>query len=281
MGAFLVALVLVSGYVFVSKSVRQKLKTHRQDGHRYYFRCGAYGFIFSFIGLLLAVILDGMDFPSKVLTFVGYSVESLVKSTNSFSIHEYLSLKLAFGLFISPVIAFFCAVLDNYFRDVAKTKVSVQEDLCSPFEKFLSDCIPNFKTVLITLNNKKVYVGLVHDLPVEKAGDLEHVSIMPILSGYRDKDDLTVKFTTNYYIHYSNALDDNGEPVSGNGASLEDFVEIIPVSQIAHVGKFDIDTYKDFGKSNGMHSISAKNLDWMVPQSKIDEGKPISVELSK
>ena len=56
------------------------------------------------------------------------------------------------------------------------------------------------KSVMISLSDRKVYVGKVINLgePSETSGMDQDISIIPLMSGYRDKDDLTVEFTTYY-----------------------------------------------------------------------------------
>ena len=53
---------------------------------------------------------------------------------------------------------------------------------------------------MLTMDDRKVYVGKVISLgePSETSGMDQDVSIMPLMSGYRDKDTLKVTFTTYY-----------------------------------------------------------------------------------
>lgn len=56
------------------------------------------------------------------------------------------------------------------------------------------------KHVMLTMDDRKVYVGKVISLgePSETSGMDQDVSIMPLMSGYREKDTLKVTFTTYY-----------------------------------------------------------------------------------
>lgn len=56
------------------------------------------------------------------------------------------------------------------------------------------------KHAMLTMNDRKVYVGKVISLgePSETSGMDQDVSIVPLMSGYRDKDTLKVTFTTYY-----------------------------------------------------------------------------------
>lgn len=271
MGAFAVAFILISGYLFVSISTYQKYITRREDGHRYYFRCGAFGIGFSMLGIVLATLLDAFNVPTFILNSLGTSIEQLTSVTKfSQTLQDYLSLKFAFGTGLAVLIAPLFALIDNLFRNAEKSRASVHKSKSPALEKFLFDCGTHLRTVLITLSSRKVYVGIVHDISIE-SGEVEHFTILPILSGYRDKDTLTVKFTTNYYLHYEQHLDENGNPLDGNGSSFDDFIEMISVSKIDHLGSFDIDTYKKFS------DLTLNPLNWMHEPVYANDDSSLSV----
>lgn len=53
---------------------------------------------------------------------------------------------------------------------------------------------------MLTMDDRKVYVGKIVTMgePSETAGMDQEIIIIPVMSGYRDKDSLIVKFTTKY-----------------------------------------------------------------------------------
>ncbi len=57
-----------------------------------------------------------------------------------------------------------------------------------------------------TLNNKKVYVGLIITNPFSTYEENKSFQILPLLSGFRDNAGL-VNFTTNYSSIYDNIFD--------------------------------------------------------------------------
>lgn len=76
---------------------------------------------------------------------------------------------------------------------------SILED--SPLDNLLFNLsLHKDKYGMFTMTNNKVYVGKVINLgePTETDGMNQGISIMPLLSGYRDKDTLKIKFTTDY-----------------------------------------------------------------------------------
>ena len=56
------------------------------------------------------------------------------------------------------------------------------------------------KNVMLMMDDRKVYVGKIISMgePSETQGMDQDISIMPLMSGYRDKDTLRVNFTTDY-----------------------------------------------------------------------------------
>tara|TARA_R110001592_G_scaffold65634_5_gene201249 strand:- start:6751 stop:7341 length:591 start_codon:yes stop_codon:yes gene_type:complete len=70
----------------------------------------------------------------------------------------------------------------------------------SPLDDFLFDAINKEQLVMLTMNDRKVYVGYLISMgePNENEGPDQEITLKPRLSGYRDKDTLTVKFTTFY-----------------------------------------------------------------------------------
>lgn len=89
------------------------------------------------------------------------------------------------------------------------------------------------RLVMMTLKSHKVYVGLLKGYP-ENTGEpyeLQSISIRPVASGYRERENRHVIFTTSYYVprHNNTSL---MMPIS----SIE---VIIPRSEIITFGPFD------------------------------------------
>ncbi|MEL4425688.1 hypothetical protein AAEH84_07795 [Shewanella indica] len=59
---------------------------------------------------------------------------------------------------------------------------------------------------------------------------------------------------------------------------MDDFIEVIPVSKLEHVGRFDIDAYKNFHKNVADNSIHYQTIDWMEqPVALIDKAQSTEV----
>ncbi|TWI53043.1 hypothetical protein IQ22_02882 [Pseudomonas duriflava] len=103
----------------------------------------------------------------------------------------------------------------------------------SPLDDLLLNATINKETLMLSLDERKVYVGRITTLgePSETEGADQEVCIKPIMSGYRDKDKLWVTFTT----HYAEAD--------------KDIYLTIKQSQIVSATKFDFDAYERFVRS--------------------------------
>jgi hypothetical protein len=103
----------------------------------------------------------------------------------------------------------------------------------SPLDRLLFNLSLDKKAlVMLTLSDRKVYVGKVISLgePNESEGPDQEITISPVVSGYRDKDNLCVTFTTNYQ----------------NGSS--DLALVIRQDMITHASEFSFEVYENFKK---------------------------------
>ena len=101
------------------------------------------------------------------------------------------------------------------------------------FEKSVSDA----KLVSITLKNNKVYIGIVTRYPEPHTKGERFVSILPIFSGYRDKETKRLAISTDYLAVY-----DELEELQKADPSLDtdDFDIIIPISEILSINIYSL-----------------------------------------
>lgn len=117
----------------------------------------------------------------------------------------------------------------------------------SDFERLLARAMFRDMPIMFTLDTGKVYVGWVvrainpRDVPRE-------VRILPMLSGYRNSDDHTVVFTTNYH-EVLKTVADSLTPFL-NHLVAGDFEVVIPSGRIMSSHLFDVDAYLRF-QDNG------------------------------
>jgi hypothetical protein len=70
----------------------------------------------------------------------------------------------------------------------------------TPFKYLLRESIQKYTPCMFSLNDRKVYVGIVVfvGMPTESEGVDHAFTLLPLLSGYRDKDTLEVTLSTRY-----------------------------------------------------------------------------------
>ncbi|WP_284215793.1 hypothetical protein [Agaribacter marinus] len=131
----------------------------------------------------------------------------------------------------------------HYLRLNALSKKHQQDSLVilmagvlsdSPLDAKLFESYAGNEPILITLSNRKVYVGVVSSLgePTEVEGMDQEINLVPIMSGYRDSRDLTVTFNTEYQTIEKN----------------DDLMLTIRQDLIETITKFDFDVYEEFTK---------------------------------
>jgi len=104
----------------------------------------------------------------------------------------------------------------------------------SDLDKRLERALDGDSLVSITLTSRKVYIGW----PVTSIDPLnprEHLSLLPLFSGYREKDTLSVVFTTEYSKIYNTILNDH------QTLKIEDFYVVVRQEEIISIYIYDKD----------------------------------------
>ncbi|MCG9771570.1 hypothetical protein L1D59_23555, partial [Pseudoalteromonas piscicida] len=111
----------------------------------------------------------------------------------------------------------------------------------SPIDSLFYNSLSQMKPILVTLSNRKVYVGIVNKLgePNESTLPNQEISIVPLLSGFRSSDDLKIKFTNDY------------KEFEGKETDIS---TIIVVSEIECASWFDPDIYLKINGNYGDNS---------------------------
>ncbi|WP_337234222.1 hypothetical protein [Proteus terrae] len=269
MNTIVLAIALISGYVYVINAVSERYKFKRSEGWDAYFYIAIWGVFFTIIAWVICSILSIFDVLRLAYNFlisIGvidnetinriFPLSQISKPTGSAqSISEiekqayYLKLAdIKFALFgvVSILLSWVAGKLVKFYinsnnnrRIEALVKV-VHND---PFESLLIEAEVRRFPVIITLDSRKVYVGMV-SCPQFEHGKIEFIEILPLLSGYRDKDELTVIITTNYKKHYIESGIING--LGDSQLTLDDFRTLIPKNDIEGISFFDTTTYSKF-----------------------------------
>jgi hypothetical protein len=107
-----------------------------------------------------------------------------------------------------------------------------------PSHRLFRRAVKTERPVMITLKDRKVYVGFVWEL-TELRPEHEFIAVLPLVTGHRDPADLKVKLHT-AYPDYTKLED---------GLTSEDFLVSIPLDQIQSAHLFDPKVYERYFKT--------------------------------
>lgn len=93
--------------------------------------------------------------------------------------------------------------------------------------------------LLLTMKDRKVYVGYLEKTPSLINGSLAYINMLVMRSGYRDKDTLHVTFTEDY----TAVFDSDGAKHAALPPS-----KVLPVSDIVSASLFDLEVFELFKK---------------------------------
>lgn len=203
MALILIIPILVSGFLHFHLDSEYQYKRYKFNGQLLYLMVLFYG-----IAYTLASILMVIPFCSVWILDVKVQTEALLLSTGLSSkedanLYFNLILVTSLGILLPILCSGIKIAVHRIFyknkrdRDIQLRKASVPQ---YSMELFIINAFSSGEAVLITLENKKVYVGSILNISsfddVEKPG--QNFSIKLLLSGYLDKDTLIVNITADY-----------------------------------------------------------------------------------
>lgn len=205
--ALLLAVVIANAFILLRLSPSNFYKLHRYDGQLLYIKATFIGIFFTAGSYLLSGYFNITGILSGFLSIaepkIFYGGEHLVE----FFIFSFFS--AALSLVYCGIERLFLLSMSYYkfrgtpnisYRQMAKILLMYKLLKDSPLDKLLYLSYVQNKFLLITMSDRKVYVGRVISLgePNESEGSDQEISIVPVFSGYRDKDTLSVTLNTTY-----------------------------------------------------------------------------------
>ena len=236
----LLLLPLLAGYLFLRFAFQFRYRTQSLDGHKLVLWAACAGLGSGFVSRL--IIVGGQRFApgafsqiqvfSSILPFeyAGTAVLSIVVALLAAALWnlrwELLVLKGFWKQFGStPWLAMLYFTSQSGKRDYA-INAAVGEQQNDLF-KLINEAFSSKSLLSITLANRKFYVGYAKRRPTLSPED-QFVELVPILSGYRDKDTLEFHFTTDYQVD-----DAKPDPLS----------VMFPLKDIQVANRFDLERY--------------------------------------
>ncbi len=214
---FLIFPILVAGFFACHIHPIHSYKLHRYEGQYLYLKSAELGIKCFAIALLTA--LAAHYWLPEAISFHYFSVNlylsaSLTEAMKVMGAEDDTEAAKLAWFFILSTLTFLSAFVTKAWGHISLrhrfgtwsskiTKLYVIGELLSdsPLDDLLFKLsLQKDKYAMLTMADRKVYVGKIIDLgePTETNGMDQDISIMPLMSGYRDTDTLKVKFETFY-----------------------------------------------------------------------------------
>jgi hypothetical protein len=223
----LLVLALIAGFCFIHSCYRFKYRAQILDGYRLLFHCSVAG------AIILAVSRALVCFLKLFSLFWKYR-----PLWNSYGDVPYL------GTFMLSIpVGIFSAMVWNLFVTHEQGRESAVETDGDSLMSLMQKALKEERMLSITLESRKWYAGYLVAAPDLRPSE-KYFSLLPVLSGYRDKDTLEARRTLRYDQVY--------ERIAGDGGiSPEDFVITLPLASVRTANLFDLAVYQDHFAGSG------------------------------
>ncbi len=251
--AALFILPVIAGYTVVNAYPPYRFASAREDKHRLYFRC-------VHIGLILTIVSAFTHYTFYVFFDFGWYQHLITNMNPVFEIKgkDVMGDKWGGGgiaailiwTYIYSLLAFVCFKLFKILlKGVYKEKMQEWHSVAissNPLLKLVNEYgynNPGGSSVIFTLNTGKIYIGWVKKEP-EPSHNYEYIRILPLISGYRERETQKEKFVTFYTAVIEEV--DNSRDGSFKHLTEDSFDIVFPVDSIVSAHPFHLETYKSF-----------------------------------
>jgi len=262
--ASLILIPLLAGYAFSVSWAGSRYHIAREQGYHLYFRTAIYGVLLSLIAALIHLYLVSRypEFLSGLKNILGgFTTQSTDIKGTTVALINIATITLTIGLTLGHLLN-----LLPFSRRLL-LHIAVRND---DFERLVLRALRKLMPICVSMSNGKVYVGYVVST-IDPAVERTALRILPLLSGYRDKDNCSTHFNTSYHEIYEQINDDenNYENKKLSHLQVSDFEKVLPFDEIQSSHLFDIVAYQHFT----LHDLDIlKNSETSdIPQDTISE----------
>lgn len=284
----------LAGYVFLTKTNLHKVKTDGISSSLLFVESLIYGIFLLYISYIflslsfghglfvmedyfLSVYLGGefevVDFFKKGWEVIKWPFDAEIKIEKShFSQESFFALLVAF-LYSYIFEMEFIKESAWYNRKVMTFRDKTKSEL----ERMLYFAMNTFTPIQVTLKNRKVYVGLLQEMPEESRHsvkkDGQYMQILPLKSGYRDGSTLEISedmtdysFMVDLYVQHrlngykEKQVSHSHQDDEVNPVTLENSLKygiFIDFSEVLSIGLWDGAIFKKF-KNGQLSSVKEK-----------------------
>lgn len=213
----LLVLALLAGFCFIHYCDRFRFRAQLIDGYRLLLHC-------SLAGAAILAVSRSLICAAK-LSPVFWKLRPL---WNEVADVPYL------GTFLLCIpISLIAAQVWNLFVDSQKQREREVREHGDALMVLMQAAVNGERMVSITFESRKWYAGYITEAPNLKLSE-KYFTMLPILSGYRDKDTLQAKRTLRYDDVYLRS-----------GVDPAEFVIVLPLASVRTANLFDPDVYED------------------------------------
>ena len=233
MNAVAILVIIVSGFLYTSKNPLARFKQARSSGWDSYFHVTTWGVLFAFASGVVCLFMDAINAGYWLASICGIDFDQLKSNISIGPKSVKLTIWAAFSMLIAQIFGW----LSDNRENIEKALVLIAEE--NDFERILLEAATQQLLVQVTMSTNKVYIGF----PFEQAStktlkSSAFITLFPVLSGYRDKDTLSMNLVTSYTDFYRKAKED------GSWEWLRvNFQTVIPVSEIVTIAFFDLNAH--------------------------------------
>ena len=216
----LLLLPLLGGFLFLHLSHVFRFKAQRYDGYRLILASAGWGVILLSSGRLLVLSFSAIPILNGWAERIWFTLCPFQHSD-----------ACAWSFVLGPLLAKY-VVNRMYDIEKAKDRQLDNDRQADAFTRLLHVATRQNRLISVTLDSRKWYVGYVAEAPNLNPEE-KYFRILPLVSGYRDKDTLET-FRTTFYKGLTET------------ARTGDFVVTLPIADVKTANFFDPDAYEHY-----------------------------------
>ncbi|WP_421164260.1 hypothetical protein [Aeromonas dhakensis] len=255
MSAFVLIVIFTIGFIYTSRELEARFRQKRSTNWESYFHIARWGFLFWLVGIvviiLLWAILWGVSFMYNIPSDFGlFNYERIYWHSDFYNLKVYdFSLPIVMSLVIGALISFAVSEAKVKEQSSQSSRLDVLSRVAASdgLQSLLIQAVKTQMLVMLTLKSRKVYIGNIKDLDHEQVLHCDYVVIIPMISGFRDKDSLVFSQSHSYVSFYrKNNIGPDTSPLS-----INDFRVALPRTEIESVSLFEPLTFLGFQDLDG------------------------------
>ncbi|AUU90705.1 hypothetical protein C2U55_17350 [Enterobacteriaceae bacterium ENNIH3] len=207
MGTAIFMVLMVCGYWYSSHDLSTRFKFKRSFGWDVYFLVALYGCVFVLQGMLATAVLWLALLTGSLVTnaLPGIFGPEYHHWHMTFMNWTFLGIQAPVVIMLAFAVVF-CLWRSNW-SPTARLDTSRRRELykhlsrANGVEGLVYQCMEKGDLAWITLTSQRIYIGMIHTATFDSA-DANNIVLIPMLSGYRDRETLDLHVEHNYSAWY-------------------------------------------------------------------------------